>query len=93
MQQAQAQSAAANDRENAVKVARLELKTAQTELKKLQNGARPQKIAQAEQSIKQAQATHDRAVTELDRVEFLFKKGIMAKRQLDDAKTALAVAN
>lgn len=85
--------AASNDRESAVKVARLELETAKTELRKLQNGARPQEVAQADQSVKQTQATRDRAITELDRVEFLFKKGIVAKRQLDDAKTALAVAD
>lgn len=82
---------AATDQSSAVEVARLELDIAQTELQKLKNGARPQEIAQAEQAVKQAQAMRDRAATEIDRAQLLFDKGIAAKRQLDDAKTALAV--
>jgi RND family efflux transporter MFP subunit len=80
------------EHENAVKVARLDLQTAETELVKLKKGARPQEIAQADQAVNQAQATYERAVTELERVKSLYDEGIMARRQLDDAKTALAVA-
>jgi HlyD family secretion protein len=83
---------AATDHANSVEVARLDLQMAQTELAKLKNGARPQEVAQAEQAVKQAQATRDRAATEIDRAQVLYDKGIAPKRQLDDAKTALSVA-
>jgi HlyD family secretion protein len=85
--------ASATDHSNAVEVARLDMEVAQTELRKLENGARPQEIAQAEQNVNQSQATRDRAATELDRVDFLYKKGIDSKRQLDDARVALSVAD
>lgn len=84
--------AAATDHANSVKTARIDLEIAQDELKKLQAGARPQEIAQADQAVRQAKATRDRAATEVDRVQFLYKKGINSKRQLDDAQTALSVA-
>ncbi len=85
--------AAQLDRENSVQQAKTALQAAQTDLQKTQAGARPQEIAQAELAVTQAQANRDRAATELERVRFLFEKGIDAKRQLDDAQTALAVAN
>jgi len=88
-----AAKAAATDHANAVETARLDLETAQTELKKLEAGARPQEIAQSDQSVKQAQATRDRAASEVERVQFLFDKGIDSKRQVEDAKTALLVAD
>src|SRR5207249_1502663 len=75
-----------------VKQARIALNSAETELRKLQAGARPQEVAQAEQAINQARATRDRAATEVERVQFLFDKGISARRQLEDARTALSVA-
>ena len=81
------------DREATVRQAQNALESAQTDLARTKAGARPQEIAQAEQTITQAQATRDRAQTEVTRVQFLFDKGIAAKRQLDDAQTALAVAN
>jgi RND family efflux transporter MFP subunit len=76
----------------AVKVARLELQVSETELRKLRRGARPQEIAQGVQGVNQSQATYERAATESDRIKFLYEKGIVAKRQLDDAQTALSVA-
>jgi RND family efflux transporter MFP subunit len=85
-------SAARIDRDNAIQNARTTLQSAETDLAKMRAGARPQEIAQAEQSVKQAQATRDRDATELERVRFLFEKGVAAKRQLDDAETALSVA-
>jgi len=88
-----AAQAARSDQANAVEVARLELDMAQTELAKLKNGARPQEIAQAEQTVKQAQATRDRAATEIERAQVLYDKGVAPKRQLDDARTALSVAD
>lgn len=84
--------AAASDHTNAMRVAQLELQSAETELRKLRRGARPQEMAQADLAVSQAQATYSRTETELERVEFLFRKGIVAKRQLEDTTTALAVA-
>lgn len=92
-QAAAAEKAATVDYTNAVDTAKYDMELAQTELEKLERGARPQEIAQAKQSVKQAQATRDRAATEVDRVQFLYNKGIDSKRQLEDAKTALSVAD
>lgn len=80
------------DRDNAVQQAKIDLETAQTELKKLLAGARPQEIAQADQAVVQAKATRDRDAAELERVRFLYEHGIDSKRDLDDAQTALQVA-
>ncbi len=93
LQQAQLGLKAARlDRDASVRAARNAVRAAQTELDKLRAGARPQEIAQAQAVVAQAQATRDRAATEVERVQFLFGKGIRARRELDDAKTALAVA-
>lgn len=84
--------AARQDAASGVQQARTALLAAQTDLQRTRAGARPQEIAQAEAAIGQAQATRDRARAEQQRVQFLFEKGIDARRQLDDANTALAVA-
>ncbi len=84
--------AARLDRDASIQTARNALRTAQTALAKLRNGARPQEVRQAQAAVRQAQATRDRAATEVSRVQFLFDKGIKAKRELDDAQTALSVA-
>lgn len=81
------------DRDNGVRSAETALRAAETDLTKTRAGARPQEIAQADQQVTQAKATRDRAAAELERVQFLVEKGISAKRNLEDAKTALAVAN
>jgi HlyD family secretion protein len=86
-------NAARLDRAAALQQAQNALDSAQTDLNKTRAGARPQEIAQANQAVVQAQATRDRAVTERDRIQFLFDRGVSARRQLDDALTALAVAN
>ena len=84
--------AAKVDRANSVQAAATALKSAQTDEARIKAGARPQEIAQAASAVAQANATRNRAQTERDRVQFLFDKGIAPKRQLDDAETALAVA-
>lgn len=80
------------DRDNGITQAQTTLLAAQTDLQKTRAGARPQEIAQADQAVRQAEAADERAVTERDRVQFLFDKGIDSRRQLDDARTALTVA-
>jgi len=81
------------DRDTSVRNARTALSAAETDLRKVQAGARPQEIATASSAVAQARATRDRTATELERQQFLFDKGISARRQLEDARTALAVAN
>jgi HlyD family secretion protein len=84
--------AARIDREAALQQALTALLSANSDLAKTRAGARPQEIAQAEQAVRQAQATRDRAASEIERVQFLNEKGIVPKRQLEDAQTALSVA-
>jgi multidrug resistance efflux pump len=79
------------ERDSNVHAARDTLLTAQADLQKLQAGARPQEISNAEGAVQQAQATRDRAATELKRVQLLYQKGIKARRDVDDAQTALQV--
>lgn len=81
------------ERDSSVLQAETALQAAQTDLQKTRAGARPQEIAQAVQAVNQATATRSRAAAELDRVRFLFEKGIDSRRQLDDAETALSVAD
>ncbi len=81
------------DRDNSIKQAQNALLAAQTDLRKTQAGARPQEIAQADQAVRQAQATRDRADIELQRTQKLLAIGLAATRQLNDAQTALDVAN
>lgn len=85
--------AATIDKNAQVRLAQNSLDSAQTDLARLKAGARPQEIAQAQQAVTQAEATRARAQTELERVQFLFDKGIAARRQLDDASTSVAVTN
>jgi RND family efflux transporter MFP subunit len=85
--------AAQIDRDANVQTAQSELDTAQTDFQKTKAGPRPQEVAQAQQAVNQAKANRDRASTEVDRVKFLYEKGIDAKRQYDDAETALKVAD
>ena len=79
-------------RESAVQQAQNAIEQAQAELDKTKAGARPQEIAQAQRAVDSAVATKGRAVAEVERVQFLFDKGIKARRELEDAKTALRVS-
>src|SRR5262249_34356496 len=85
--------AARLDRDSSAKQARIALSSAETDLGKLRTGARPQEIAQADLAVTQARANRDRAATELERVQSLYESGIAARRRLEDARTALDVAN
>ena len=84
--------AAKVDRANAVRGAITAVKAAESDEARVKAGARPQEIAQSVSAVAQADATRKRAQTERDRVQFLFDRGIAARRQLDDAETALTVA-
>jgi len=85
-------NAAKIDRDSILSLAKNTLLAAQTDLKKTRAGARPQEVEQAAQAVNLAKATRDRAASEVDRIQFLFDKGISAKRTLEDVRTALAVS-
>lgn len=80
------------DRDNGIKQAQNAVQAAQTDLRKTQAGARPQEIAQADLAVRQAQATRDRAEIELQRTQKLLSIGIAATRQVNDAQTAIDIA-
>ncbi len=84
--------AALQDRDTGVELAQTSLQAAETDFDKTKAGARPQEIAQAVHTTAQALATRNRAQIELDRSRLLYDKGVVAKRQLEDAVTALDVA-
>ena len=84
--------AAQADRESSIATAQNDLDSALTDQAKLKNGARPVELAQAQTQVSSAQATRDRARGEVDRLTFLVGQGIKPQRDLDDAQTALQVA-
>ncbi|MGC8666934.1 MAG: efflux RND transporter periplasmic adaptor subunit [Chthonomonadales bacterium] len=84
--------AAKLDRDAGIQQARIALDAAEADLRKLKSGARPQEIAQAEQAVLQAEANRDRAAQEARRTKNLYAKGIDSRRQMEDADTALRVA-
>ena len=85
--------AARLDRDAAVQQARTTVQSAEVDAQRAHAGPRPQEVAQADQSVLQAIATRDRATTERGRQDFLFQNGIASRRQLEDAITALTVAD
>lgn len=88
-----AQEAAATERNGSLQAAQTALNLAQTDLARTLAGARPQEVNQAQNTLRQAEATRKRAATEAERQQFLFEKGVSAKRQVEDAQTALTVAD
>jgi len=85
-------AAAQADRDSSIATARNALDTALSDQAKLKNGARPGELAEAQTAVNSAAATRDRAKTEVDRLTFLVNQGIKPQRDLDDAQTALQVA-
>ena len=83
LQQANAQA------KTSVAQARFALQQADADLARLKAGARPLELQQAHEATVQAEAAKARAQTEYDRDNNLWAQGNIAKRQLDDAKTAL----
>jgi RND family efflux transporter MFP subunit len=64
-----------------------------TNLKKIKDGARPEEKKQIESMVQQAKANMDNAQADLDRMEKLFKDGVVSKQTLDGARTRTTVAN
>lgn len=84
--------AATVERDGAIQAAQTSLNLAKTDLAKTLAGARPQEILQGQDALRQAEATRSRAAKEVERQTFLQEKGVSARRQVEDAQTALAVA-
>ena len=84
--------AAIVERQGAIQSAQTTLNLAKTDLTKTLAGARPQELLQAQSTLRQAEATRARAAKEVERQTFLQEKGVSARRQVEDAQTALTVA-
>lgn len=85
-------AAALADRDAGIQAAQTSLKLAQADLARTIAPPQSAEVAQSEAALAQAQATETRAQSEKERQQFLFDKGVSARRQLEDAQTALAVA-
>ncbi len=83
---------ARSESRSAVLAAQNAVAQAQTDYAKTRAGARPQEIDSAQAALASAQATESRAQIEVTRAQRLYDKGLFARRQLDDAQTALKVA-
>ncbi|KQZ32183.1 hemolysin secretion protein D [Mesorhizobium sp. Root552] len=80
------------DAQIAVAQAEAALAQAEAELANLQVGKRPEEIAVLEAAVRSANAQADEASRVLDRTKDLAKRGIATQAQLDEANTAVEVA-
>jgi HlyD family secretion protein len=65
---------------------------ATAQYQKAKNGARPQQLEQARNLVTQAKAAYDLTKVTYDRLDGLFKAGVLPRQKLDVARTELAVA-
>lgn len=85
-------AATKTERDTAVRAARAALALARVEQKRIDAGPRAAEVAAVEATLRQSEATRQRAAIEVDRTAYLFERGLVAQRQLDDARTALTVS-
>lgn len=62
-------------------------------LAEIKAGARPEELRQAEEALRQVQERYQNARINLDRVRELFRKELIAKKDLDDAELAYSLAD
>ncbi len=76
------------------KVGEVEAKVAQARahLVELQAGSRPEELRQAKESVRQAQSRFDNAKLQRERVEALFKRQVISKKEMDLAEMEHTVA-
>jgi HlyD family secretion protein len=68
------------------------LTAATAQYQKAKNGARPQQLEQAKNLVDQAKAAYDLSKVTYDRLNGLFKEGVLPRQKLDMAKTDLDVS-
>jgi HlyD family secretion protein len=75
------------------KVREIEAKVAQAKaaLDEIEAGTRSEEIRQAEEAVKQAQSRYDNAKTHRERMEALYQKQIISKKDFDNADTECSV--
>jgi multidrug resistance efflux pump len=76
------------------KVKEIEAKVAQARayLAELEAGSRPEELRQAEEAVRQAQSRFDNAKLQRERVEALFKRQVISKKEADIAEMEYTVA-
>ena len=76
------------------KVKEIEAKVAQAKasLAELEAGSRPEELRQAEEAVRQAQSRFDNAKLQRERVEALFKRQVISKKEADIAEMEFTVA-
>jgi RND family efflux transporter MFP subunit len=76
------------------KVKEIEAKVAQAKanLSELEAGSRPEELRQAEEAVKQAQSRFDNAKLQQERIEALFKRQVISKKEADIAEMDYTVA-
>jgi len=65
---------------------------ARAQLSELEAGSRPEELRQAEEALRQAQSRFDNAKLQYERVDALFKKQVMSKKEMDLADMEYRVA-
>ena len=75
------------------KVGEMEAKVAQAKaaLDEIEAGTRTEEVRQAEEAVKQAQSRFENAKTHRERMDSLYKKQIISKRDFDNAETECSV--
>ena len=76
------------------KVKEIEAKVAhaKAQLSELTAGSRPEELRQAEEAVRQAQSRFDNAKLQRERVEALFKRQVISKKEMDTAEMEYTVA-
>jgi RND family efflux transporter MFP subunit len=65
---------------------------AKANLSELEAGSRPEELRQAEEAVKQAQSRFDNAKLHRERIEALFKRQVISKKEADSAEMDYTVA-
>jgi multidrug efflux pump subunit AcrA (membrane-fusion protein) len=76
------------------KVREIEAKVAQAKanLSELEAGSRPEELRQAEEAVRQAQSRFDNAKLQRERIDALFKRQVISKKEADSTEMEYTVA-
>lgn len=78
--------------ENQIKQANGAYTAAKAQLEKAKKGARPQQLEQAKEVVNQAREAYEYTKLTYDRLEKLFKEGVIPQQKMDGAKAELEVS-